>query len=327
MEKWMIRSDDVQSECSFEYLLYSLTVGLISECDIVVNGEKNDVGELISCPIFRTKHLFDRLITTYQKRRRNRRDGEVIKGISRAECKYGSNKLEYYANCREARDGVLDDDDVQEKGVQCDVLDVQEKGVQVDSQDEKVFCSIGVQTDDILCYCYSFEGMIPYRKPVVQEIHKYQTPKDLIQTQNVHVVESGFVHEVKSSRCKKRRKKKKKKMNRKNKRVYSQKLSNVVKPKSVKRIWVPKQQSPSVELNLKSKPKSVGGSFEDVLGSTKYAKNELYISHGGWYNVRFRDFLIPTKEPRSSKFDLFVENGSRFVKKVSQILKWIPKRP
>ena len=166
--------------------------------------------------------MFDRLITTYQKRRRNRRDGEVIKGISRAECKYGRNKLEFYADYREARDGVLDDDDVQEKGVQCDVLDVQEKGVQVDSQDEKVFCSIGVQTDDILCSCDSFEGMILYRKPVIQENHKYQTPKDLIQTQNVHVVESGFVHEVKSSRCKKMRKKKKKKMNRKNKRVYSQ---------------------------------------------------------------------------------------------------------
>ncbi|KAL7590449.1 hypothetical protein Lser_V15G37781 [Lactuca serriola] len=315
MEKWMIHSKDVQSECSFEYLLYSLTVGLISECDIVVNGEKNEVGELISCPIFRTKHLFDRLITTYQKRRRNRRDGEVIKGISRAECKYGSNKLEYYADCREARDGVLDDDDVQEKGVQ------------VDFEDEKVFCSIGVQTDDILCSCDSFEGMIPYRKPVIQENHKYQTPKDLIQTQNVHVVESGFVHEVKSSRCKKMRKKKTEKMNRKNKRVYSQKSSYVVKPKSVKQIWVPKQQSPKVALNLKSKPKCVGGSFDDVLGSLKNTKNELYISHGGWYNVQFRDFLIPTKEPRSSKFDSFVANGSRFVKKVSQILKWIPKHP
>ncbi|KAL7613260.1 hypothetical protein Lser_V15G08272 [Lactuca serriola] len=245
MEKWMIRRNDFQSECSFEYLLYSLTVGLISE----------------------------------------------------------------------SWDGVLDDDDVQEKGVQCDVLDVQEKGVQVDSQDEKVFFSIGVQTDDILCSCDSFEGMIPYRKPVIQEIHKYQTPKDLIQTQNVHVVESGFVHEVKFSRCKKMRKKKKKMMNRKNKRVYSQKSSYVVKPKSVKQIWVPKQQSPNVALNLKSKPKCVGGSFEDVLGSLKNTKNELYISHGGWYNVRFGDFLIPTKEPRSSKFDSFVEKGTRFAKK------------
>ena len=169
--------------------------------------------------------------------------------------------------------------------------------------------------------------MIPYQKPVIQEIHKYQTPKDLIQTHKIEVVESEFVHEIKSSRCKKMRKKKKKKINRKNKRVYSQKSSYAVKPKSVKQIWVPKQQSPKVALNLKSKPKSVGGSFEDVLGSLKNTKNELYISHGGWYNVRFGDFLIPTKEPRSSKFDSFVENGSRFVKKVSQILKWIPKHP
>ncbi|KAL7603771.1 hypothetical protein Lser_V15G19273 [Lactuca serriola] len=220
--------------------------------------------------------------------------------------------------------------EVLDNRVQCDVLDVQEKGVQVDVQDEIFFCSIGVQTDDILCSCDLFEGMIPYRKPVVQEIHKYQTPKDLIQIHKVDVVKSGFVHEVKSSRCKKMRKKKKKKMNRKNKRVYSQKSSYVVKPKSVKQIWVPKQQSPKVALNLKSKTKFVGGSFEDVLGllkNTKNTKNELYISHGGWYNVQIGDFLIPTKEPRSSKFDSFVENGYRFVKKITQILKWIPKHP
>ncbi|KAL7591367.1 hypothetical protein Lser_V15G33936 [Lactuca serriola] len=206
-----------------------------------------------------------------------------------------------------------------------DVLDAQEKRVQVDSHDEKVFCLIGVQTDDILCSCDSFEGMIPYRKPVIQENHKYQTPKDLIQIHNVEVVESGFVHEVKYSRCKEMRKKKKKKIKRKNKRVYSPKSSNVVKSKSVKQIWVPKQQFPNVALNLNSKPKSVGGSFEDVLGSIKNTKNELYNTHRGWYNVQIGDFLILTKEPRSSKFDSFVANGSRFIKKVSQILKWIPK--
>ncbi|KAL7592699.1 hypothetical protein Lser_V15G32523 [Lactuca serriola] len=222
--------------------------------------------------------------------------------------------------------------EVVDNGVQCDVLDVLEvhdKKIQVDSQDKKVFFSIRVQTDDILCSCDSFEGMIPYRKPVIQEICKYQTPNDLIQTQNVHVVESGFVHEIKSSRCKKvrKKKKKKKKMNRKNKRVYSKKSSNVVvKSKYVKQIWVPKQQSPNVALNLKSKPKSVGGSFEDVLDLMKNTKNELYISHSGWYNVQIGDFLVPTKEPRSSKFDSFIANGSQFVKKVSQILKWIPKR-
>ena len=126
------------------------------------------------------------------------------------------------------------------------------------------------------------------------------------------------------------RKKKKKKMNQKNKRVYSQKLSNVVKSKSLKQIWVPKQQSPNVALNLKSKPKSVDGSYEYVLRSlknTKNMKNELYNTHRGWYNVQIGDFLVPTKEPRSSKFDSFIANGTQIVKKVSQIFKRIPKRP
>ncbi|KAL7583276.1 hypothetical protein Lser_V15G45504 [Lactuca serriola] len=322
MEQWLVRNESfLYVYTSFECILYRMTVGLQSEDALMSNEERDEKGDFIGYPIYQNKYLFDRLITTYQERRRNKRNGEVIKGILLANCKPGRNRLEYYANCRK---------EVQNNGVQCDVLDVQEKGVQVDSHDEKVFCSIRVQTDDILCSCDSFEGMIPYRKPVVQEIHKYQTPKDLIQTQNVDVVKSGFVHEVKSSICKKMRKKKKKKMNRKNKRVYSQKSSYVVKAKSVNQIWVPKQQSPKVALNLKLKPKCVGGSFEDVLGSlknTKNTKNELYISHGEWYNVRFGDFLIPTKEPRSSKFNSFIENGSRFVKKVSQILKWIPKHP
>ena len=301
--------EDYPWSFSFEGVLNCFVTGYFKQ-NTLISSMKCECGKFNGYPLDHDHHktLLNRLVTTYHERRKKKKDDEVIEGIRLDECIYGDSVLASYP----------------------DVLDVQEKGVQVDFQDEKVFCSIGVQTDDILCSCDSFEGMIPYRKPVIQENHKYQTPKDLIQTQNVHVVESGFVHEVKSSRCKKMRKKKKKKMNRKNKRVYSQKSSYVVKPKSVKQIWVPKQQSPKVALNLKSKPKCVGGSFEDVLGSlknTKNTKNELYISHGEWYNVQFGDFLIPTKEPRFSKFDSFVENGTRFVKKVTQILKWIPKRP
>ncbi|KAL7605543.1 hypothetical protein Lser_V15G20565 [Lactuca serriola] len=286
-------------------------------------GLKDDHGSLIFQPLCEIKWLAD--ITWSISTRSSDKNGEE---------KYLFRK-KYISLIEDPNDlRALKFVEVQDNGVQCDVHDVldvhdvQEKGVQVDSYDDKVFCSIGVQTDDILCSCDSFERMIPYRKSVIQEIHKYQTPKDLIQIHKVEFVENGFVQGIKSSRCKKMRKKKKKKINRKNKRVYSQKSSNVVvKPKSVKQIWVPKQQSPKVALNLKSKPKSVDGSFEDVFGLTKNTKNELYISHNGWYNVQIGDFLIPTKEPRSSKFDSFVENRTRFVKKVSQILKWIPKRP
>ncbi|KAL7609040.1 hypothetical protein Lser_V15G13562 [Lactuca serriola] len=267
---------------------------------------KDDNGSLLFQPLCKIVWL-NKIAFSILVRSRNQKEGEERDLFNKKYISLVENPNDLHA---------LKFVEVQDNGVQCDVLDVLEvhdKKIQVDSHDEKVFCSIGVQTDDILCSCDSFEGMIPYRKPVIQEIHKYQTPKDLIQIHKVDFVESGFVHEVKSSRCKKMRKKKKKKMNRKNKRVYSQKSSYVVKPKSVKQIWVPKQQSTKVALNLKSKPKSVGGSFEDVLRSLKNkknTKNELYISHGGWYNVRIGDFLIPTKEPRSSKFDSFVENGS-----------------
>ncbi|KAL7607893.1 hypothetical protein Lser_V15G14229 [Lactuca serriola] len=316
---WIVIIKDVKYKIGLEQFLGLILKGLMISWDTLISygGLKDDHGGLIFQPLSKIECL-----TQICHNLKNERDKKERKEKELFD-KYFISLVENPSDLHALMfvEDVLDDHHV---------LDVQEKGVQVDSQDEKVFCSIGVQTNDILCSCDSFEGMIPYRKPVVQEIHKYQTPKYLIQTQNVHVVESGCVHEVKSSRCKKMRKKKKKKMNRKNKRVYSQKSSNDVKPKSVKQIWVPKQQSPSVELNSKSKPKSVGGSFEDVLGSLKNMKNmknELYISHGGWYNVRFGDFLIPTKEPRSSKFDSFVENGTRFVKKVSQILKWIPKHP
>ncbi|KAL7590284.1 hypothetical protein Lser_V15G40435 [Lactuca serriola] len=320
-DSWIVIVKDVKYKVN-EDQFYGLVLSkLISWGNLVsYGGLKDDHGSLVFQPICKIAWL-NKIALSILVCSRNQKEGEERDLFNK---KYVS-LIEYPNDLR-----ALKFLEVLDNGVQCDVLDVQEKGVQVDSQDEKVFCSIGVQTDDILCSCDSFEGMIPYRKPVIQENHKYQTPKDLIQTQNVHVVESGFVHGVKSSRCKKMRKKKKKKINRKNKRVYSQKSSYVVKSKSVKQIWVPKQQSPNVSLNLKSKPKSVGGSFEDVLGSlknTKNTKNELYISHGGWYNVRFGDFLIPTKEPRSSKFDSFVESGSRFVKKVTQILKWIPKYP
>ncbi|KAL7590907.1 hypothetical protein Lser_V15G32640 [Lactuca serriola] len=320
-DSWIVIVEDIKYKVNVDQFYGLVLSKLISWGNMVsYGGLKDDHGSLVFQPICKIAWL-NKIVLSIIVRRRNQKEGEERDFFNK----------KYVSLIEDPNDlRALKFVEVLDSGVQCDVLDVQEKGVQVDSQDEKAFCSIRVQTDDILCACDSFEGMIPYRKSVIQEIHKYQTPKDLIQTHKVQVVESGFVHEVKFSRRKKMRKKKNKKINRKNKRVYSQKSSNVVKPKSVKQIWVPKQQSPNVALNLKSKPKCVGGSFEDVLGSlknTKNKKNELYISHNRWYNVQIGDFLIPTKEPRSSKFDLFVANGSRFVKKVSQILKWIPKHP
>ncbi|KAL7609587.1 hypothetical protein Lser_V15G13711 [Lactuca serriola] len=295
-DSWIVIIEGVKYEVNeFQFHGLLLKGGLISWDSLVsYGGLKDDHGRLIFQKLSKIECLYD-LSMFMIDRSKNREEGEERDLFNKSYISLVENPSDLQALM--FVEDVLDDHHV------LDVLDVQEKGVQVDSHDEKVFCSIGVQTDDILCSWDSFEGIIPYRKPVIQEYHKYQTSKDLIQIHKVDVVKSGFVYEVKSSRSKKIRKKKKKKMNRKNKRIYSKKLSNVVKPKSVKQIWAPKQQSPKVALNLKSKPKCVGGSFEDVLGLMKNTKNELYISHGGWYNVRFGDFLIPTKEPRSSKFD------------------------
>ncbi|KAL7617969.1 hypothetical protein Lser_V15G04519 [Lactuca serriola] len=298
---WIVIIEDIKYKVN-EDQFYGLVLSkLISWGNMVSYGDlKDNNGSLLFQPLCKIVWL-NKIPLSILVRSRNQKEGEERDLFNKKYISLIQNPNDLHA---------LKFVEVLDNRVQCDVLDVQEKGVQVDSYDEKVFCSIGVQTDDILCSCDSFEGMIPYRKPMIQENQKYQTPKDLIQIHNVEVVESGFVHEIKSSRCKKMRKKKKNKINRKNKRVYSQKPSNVVKSKSVKQIWVPKQQSPSVALNLKSKSKSVGGSFEDVLGLMKNTKNELYFMHNGWYNVRFGGFLIPTKKPRSSKFDSFIENGT-----------------
>nr|KAJ0201059.1 hypothetical protein LSAT_V11C600332540 [Lactuca sativa] len=41
----------------------------------------------------------------------------------------------------------------------------------------KEFCSIGTTTDDFSCSDDVFEGMVPYRKPIIQDVQIYQTPK------------------------------------------------------------------------------------------------------------------------------------------------------
>ncbi|KAL7606131.1 hypothetical protein Lser_V15G17503 [Lactuca serriola] len=311
-DSWVVIVKDLKYKVN-KYQFYGLVLSglILQETSISYGGLKDDHGRLIFQPLLKIECLYDLFIMKLVARD-NRKEGEEIDLYNKRYISLVENPSDLQALM--FVEDVLDDHHV------LDVLDVQEKGVQVDSHDEKVFAQLEFKPMIFCVLCDLFEGMIPYRKPVIQENHKYQTPKDLIQTHKVEVVESGFVHGVKSLRCKKMRKKKKK-INRKNKRVYSQKSSNVVKPKSVKQIWVPKQQSPKVALNLKSKPKSVGGSFEDALRSLKNTKNELYISHNGWYNVQIGDFLVPTKVSRSSKFYLFVENVNRFVKKVSQILK------
>nr|KAJ0226565.1 hypothetical protein LSAT_V11C100026310 [Lactuca sativa] len=52
----------------------------------------------------------------------------------------------------------------------------------------KTFCSIGTQTDDFSCSDDVFGGLVPYRKPIVQDVYIYQTPKDCVQkSSNVQI--------------------------------------------------------------------------------------------------------------------------------------------
>ena len=52
--------------------------------------------ELIGCPLDHENHkvLLDRLISTYHESRRNKKEGEVIKGIRLDACTYGFNVLQ-----------------------------------------------------------------------------------------------------------------------------------------------------------------------------------------------------------------------------------------
>ena len=90
-------------------------------------------------------------------------------------------------------------------------IEVEDKGVQCDSHEVvKVFASVRVQSDDCLYSCDSFKGMVPYRKPSIQDVQMYQSPKNLIQSCQVQVVKNEVVLEFKTSKSKKMKKKKKK---------------------------------------------------------------------------------------------------------------------
>lgn len=77
-------------------------------------------------------------------------------------------------------------------------------------------------------------------------------------------------------------------------------------------------------MNSNFKPKVVQYSqnrYEDEARSLENEKNGLYDMHRGWCNMKFGDFIVPTKESRSSIIDSSIANGKRFIKKISQILK------
>ena len=158
------------------------------------------------------------------------------------------------------------------------------QGTQTDDSEEKVLivdvCSKGIQTEDCSSSCNSFDGMVPYRKPVVKDIHMYETPQVWVpkasQVQKEDVLSQSSSQFLKPRSSQKKKKKKRK----------------------VKNVWMPKVNVfQEVQKVQKVVAKSVG-SFSQFRNSGRRWRNEKLFN--GWFNVMFMGFLIPTKEPRRS---------------------------
>ena len=149
-DSWIVIIEGVKYEVN-EFQFYGLLLkgGLISWDSLVsYGGLKDDHGRLIFQQLSKIECLYD-LSMFMIARSKNREEGEERDLFNKSYISLVENPSDLQALM--FVEDVLDDHHV------LDVLDIQEKGVQVDSQDEKVFCSIGVQTDDILCSCDLFE--------------------------------------------------------------------------------------------------------------------------------------------------------------------------
>nr|KAJ0204163.1 hypothetical protein LSAT_V11C500259270 [Lactuca sativa] len=76
-------------------------------------------------------------------------------------------------------------------------------------------------SDDFLCSDNVLEGLVPYRKPIIQDVQIYQTPQDCVQKSSNVQIQKG---EEPQNQKRKRKKKNKNK---------------------IKKIWMPKVQVPN----------------------------------------------------------------------------------
>ncbi|KAL4573447.1 hypothetical protein LXL04_020255 [Taraxacum kok-saghyz] len=152
----------------------------------------------------------------------------------------------------------------------------------------------------------SFEGMKPYRKPVLQDVQKYQTQNYVPKPYDVQIPKCDLHFGNTNSYLKPRNSHKKKK-------------------RKIKKIWVPKVKNIQV---VEKVQKIVTKSFDSRKSVTRWRNEKI---NQCWYNVIIDNFCFPTKEPKRSISSYDSEDRlfspSKGVSKVSPVLnvKWIPK--
>ena len=173
-DKWFVLEGGHSYSYTFEELLYSLVTRYLKSYLPISCGEKDKCGNMIGYHLDHDNHkvLINRFIATCHERRRKKKEDEIISWICCDVTTYGFNELAIYPDVLEDHKDVLE-----EVYHVHDVLGVQDKWIQYDSHEVvKFVCSIGIQTDDCLNSYDSFEGMVPYRKPLILDVQMYQTP-------------------------------------------------------------------------------------------------------------------------------------------------------
>ena len=124
----------------------------------------------------------------------------------------------------------------------------------------KTFCSIGTQTDDSLCSDDIFEGMIPYRKPILQEIQINQTPNVCVsKSSNVQIQKEEKGVQIRNLFLKPRNKKRRKKRKNKSK---------------MEKVWMPKIQVHNACGKVhNAEVKNVQRKFHSHFSSDEYSKS------------------------------------------------------
>ncbi|KAL4581344.1 hypothetical protein LXL04_017558 [Taraxacum kok-saghyz] len=119
----------------------------------------------------------------------------------------------------------------------------------------------------------SFQGMKPYRKPVLQDVQKYETQNYVPKPYDVQIPKCDLHFRNTNSYLKPRNSKKKK------------------KKRKVKKIWIPKVK------NVEKVQKIVTKSVVSRKSVTRWRDEKKFQC---WYNVIIDNFCFPTKEPKRS---------------------------
>ncbi|XP_052627128.1 uncharacterized protein LOC128133658 [Lactuca sativa] len=190
-DSWIVMIEDVKYKVN-EYQYYGL---LLKDGFITMNtlisywNKKDDSGKLIFQPLCNIESLVDISMSMLSwcgnKNEGKERELFIKEYVCLIEDPSDLHTIEFVEDVLEEVHHVHDVLEVQDKGFQCDSHEVL-----------KVFCSIGVQTDDCLSSFDSFEGMVPHRKPLIQEVQMGIEDKDL--KSSCHCIEKALKFEERS---------------------------------------------------------------------------------------------------------------------------------